>query len=932
MLAVMAAEEDWIKRKSTGTLQPPQVETALRQIGETWPSDAPPLDRAIDEFPLGSEHLLHLLAISSICSNRLRRHPNPMLWLSHPDVSLSRRSAAQMANDLHEFAGDAIAEDNFRLLRLWKGREMIRIALREIANVAPLEETTAELSQVAEICIRQVLAQWNQELRRKFGSPKTEFAILGLGKLGGRELNHSSDIDLIFFYGEEGQLSPRLSYHEFFNRLSSKILETFSSPHPDGALFRIDLRLRPEGSAGPLARSLESMAHYYYGFGETWERVALIKARGVAGDRELAYEFLRQHQPFIYPRSPTPDLLDEIANIKRRIERDVVGHKALERDVKLGRGGIREIEFVVQTLQFIHGARHAFLQESSTLRALQAMAQLELLPKKDVLELDRAYRFLRRTEHRLQIEEEQQTHTVPTEPEPLRRLITSLGFESSAKFSKELRQEMQRVHAIFRRVIADAPVTRQTDAIDLSSFANPEQARRAIDQLAQGSRTAHVSPRTKQVFRKLRPLLLTQLGRIANPDATLTHLVRFVEAYGLRNMLFELLVTNPNLLKLLVTTFDDSRFAADLLVRHPQLLEDTTRDGKLEGEIDLAGHLHQLEATPKKDDGFDYVRSYRHAQLLRILLRDVVGLTDLPGLCREQSSLAEACMLHVAERIDAGDLTILAMGKFGGREITYGADLDVLFIGSDIRAAQKLLSLVAQPSPEGYLPRVDARLRPEGEKGPLVSPLETYHRYYDSRAQLWELQALTRARPVFGPLQNEFIEMAQAVWRAAGRQPDLYSRIKEMLERIRRERSTGSEFVNFKTGTGGIIEAEFLIQALQMRTDAWEPNWTAALAVLSKGGMFKRDEAADLQSAYYLLRKCESVLRRYENVSVSSLPNDPFELARLTRRMGFKSRDQFAERYQQARHRIHQIYERQMDLANATDAGKTSAALAEQKS
>src|SRR2546423_13898501 len=197
---------------------------------------------------------------------------------------------------------------------------------------------------------------------------------------------------------------------------------------PEGALFRIDLRLRPEGSAGPLARSLESMENYYAGFGETWERLALIKARGIAGSRELAYEFLRQHQPFIYPNSPTPDLLDEIANIKRRIERDVVGHDALERDVKLGRGGIREIEFVVQTLQFIHGARHAFLQETSTLKALSALAELELIPRNDILDLDRAYRFLRRTEHRLQIEAEQQTHTVPTGPEDLGRLGQSLGF------------------------------------------------------------------------------------------------------------------------------------------------------------------------------------------------------------------------------------------------------------------------------------------------------------------------------------------------------------------------------------------------------------------------------------------------------------------------------------------------------------------------
>ena len=584
----MTDAASWIKAKSEKTLDPTKVETALYGIAANWPDRAPPLPEVIEQFALGESALLHLLAISSICAARLQRDPESLLWLARPDVSLAQRVIAQMANELQEFAGDAVALDNFRLLRLWKGREMLRVSLREVANVAPLEETAAELSHIAEICLRQVFRHWNDELRRKFGSPNTQFSILALGKLGGNELNHSSDVDLIFLYGDEGQLSPRLSYHEFFNRLAERIAESFSVSHPDGPLFRIDLRLRPEGSAGPLARSLESMAHYYWGFGETWERLALIKARGVAGDREVAYEFLRQQQPFIYPHSPTPDLLDEVANIKRRIERDVVGQKALERDVKLGRGGIREIEFVVQTLQFIHGARHAFLQETSTLKALQGIAQLELLPKKDVLDLDRAYRFLRRTEHRLQIEAEQQTHTLPTGAEALRSLGLSLGFESPARFSKALEQETAKVRSVFRRVIADAPAGKKTETIDLTIFANPDQAARSITRLGEGTRTAHVSPRTRQVFRKLRPLLLEQLRQIADPGMTLTQLVRFVEAYGLRNMLFELLVTNPKLLELLVKTFDASRFAADLLVRHPQLLEDTTRDGKLDGEVGIS--------------------------------------------------------------------------------------------------------------------------------------------------------------------------------------------------------------------------------------------------------------------------------------------------------------------------------------------------------
>src|SRR5438876_3161197 len=464
----------WIREKAAASLNPSQVENTLLQLGETWPPAAPPIVKVIEKFPLGEAALLHLLAMSSICATRLVRHPEILLWLGQPDVGLSARGYEQMANDLHTLAGDSIAAENFRALRFWKGREMARIALRELADVAPLEETTAELSQLAEICLRAVFEHWNSELRQRYGSPDAEFAILALGKLGGGELNHSSDVDLIFLYSAEGQVSPHFSYHEFFNRLGKKILETFSTRDPEGPLFRIDLRLRPEGSAGPLARSLESMEHYYGGFGETWERLALIKARGICGSRELAYEFLRQHQPFIYPRSPTPDLLDEIASIKRRIERDIVGSGKLEHNVKLGRGGIREIEFVVQTLQFIHGSRHTFLQDPSTLNALRALARLELLPQKEVVDLDRAYRFLRRVEHRLQTDAEQQTHTIPQEPAVLRRLALSLGFSSSREFTAALQKQMRNVRSIFGRVIPEKAA--EAKPIDLAIFSDQRRA------------------------------------------------------------------------------------------------------------------------------------------------------------------------------------------------------------------------------------------------------------------------------------------------------------------------------------------------------------------------------------------------------------------------------------------------------------------------
>ncbi len=910
MFRAMDRVNPWIRKKAAASLNPPQIETTLVQLSEKWPAAAPRLVDVVEQFPLGEAALIHLLAVSSICATRLMRNPETLLWLQNPEACLAVRGYAEMLNELHNLAGDSVSNQSFEALRFWKGREMTRVALRELAKVAPLEETTEELSQIAEICIRCVFEHWDTEFRRRYGSPKAEFAILALGKLGGGELNHSSDIDLLFLYSDEGQLTPHLSYHEFFNRLGNKILETFSTPHPVGSLFRVDLRLRPEGSAGPLARSLDSMENYYAGFGETWERLALIKARAVGGSRELAYEFLRQHQPFIYPRSATPDLLDEIANIKRRIERDVVGPDKLERDVKLGIGGIREIEFIVQALQLIHGARHPFLQEPSMLKALRALRQLDLLPRDEVLTLDNAYRFLRRVEHRLQIESEQQSHTVPRESEPLQRLALSLRFSSAEDLTATLQERMRAVRPIFQRIISETAVEPATGGLEI--FNDQKRAAKALADLAQGPTSFHIAPRTRQIFRKLRPVLLGWLTKAADPDATLNQFVRFVEAYGLRSLLFELLVTNPRLLELLVKTFDASRFASDLLIRRPQLLEDITRDRTFSESRSTAENLRRLDSLGANASNLDPIRAYRHRQLLRIVLRDALGLAKPGAIFTELSDLAEACLLFVGKLLGREQLTIIALGKFGGREISYGADLDVLFVGDDIRAAQNLVVTMAQPTAEGNIWVLDARLRPEGEKGPLVCSLETCQSYYAGRAQPWELQALTRARAVTGPLQSEFIETAKHAWRDAGQHVDLRARIDNMLERIRRDRGSGSDFLDFKTGAGGIIEAEFLVQALQMRENIWEPNWERAVDRLRESGCLGDSEVVTLKEAYAFLRRCESVLRRFENRAVSALPSDPDEQRKLAIRLGYEEFDVFRERYVDARETIHALYERRV--------------------
>jgi [glutamine synthetase] adenylyltransferase / [glutamine synthetase]-adenylyl-L-tyrosine phosphorylase len=365
-----------------------------------------------------------------------------------------------------------------------------------------------------------------------------------------------------------------------------------------------------------------------------------------------------------------------------------------------------------------------------------------------------------------------------------------------------------------------------------------------------------------------------------------------------------------------VTTLDVSRFAGDLLTRRPQLLEDITRrDDKFYQPRTVTEHLHRLDSLGASTGNLDPVRAYRQRQLLRIILRDVLRIADAATIFRELSDLAEACLLFVSKLIGSDELTIIALGKFGGREINYGADLDVLFVGDDVRAAQNLISTMAQPSSEGIIGTLDARLRPDGEKGPLVCSLATCETYYQQRAQLWEVQALTRARPLCGALQQPFIEIVQRIWHAVGQRSELFPKIDNMLERIRRERGSRNDFLDFKTGGGGMIEAEFLVQGLQMKSGLWNQNWNGALRALGEADLLSSTEVESAIRCYDFLRGCETALRRWENKSVPTLPAESNEQQKLAHRLGFKNLEEFAKEYCDARATIHSLYQRHIQRA-----------------
>ena len=915
---------DSIDEFVANSIDPGRVRRALTNLSAAWPADEAPLDTVIGACPADTAALVHLLSVSAAAAEKLVNDPAALAWLMQPKIAHAERGMPQMqaayealrkataggdspaSSALH---GRRVFDERFNVLRRWKQREMLRVGLREIAGWSTVEESTLDLTHLAEICLRVVVEGWMSEVAARWGQPTTAFAVLGMGKFGGEELNYSSDIDVMFFYGEDGNLNPRFTHEEFFRRLAEKIIATFTAADPAGPLFRIDLRLRPEGASGPLVRSLDSMEHYYSAFGETWERMALIKARLVAGSEELGYEFVHRLQPFVFPRSISSDVVEEIAGIKRRIEEEIVGQSSLRRNVKLGYGGIREIEFIAQTLQILHGARHAFLQERNTLKTLRALRQLEIIPHAQMESLIDAYRFLRTVEHRLQIEKEAQTHTLPDKADALERLAKSLKFSRVSAFQAELAKHTEAVRDIFAQVLRTPDKSSiEPPSIDLTFFSDPAHAHKLLGHLDGSAGTARFSARTKKLALKLEPLLLGWLRRIADPDATLTRFVRFMDRYGARGLLLETLLRNPRLLELLVRLFDASRFMTDIVLRRPQLVEEVARGGGLGAPPGVDEHLRGLDRNEEDLSWEDRVRAYRRAELLRIGLRDVLGLAGLREVQCEYSALAEACLIFVQKQLGvAEELTIVAMGKFGGRELSYGADLDVIFIGQNVKAAAAIVHAMTHVTAEGLVFPMDARLRPEGEAGPLACSLAGYEDYFKKRAQVWEAQSLSKARPISGPQQEEYLVFAQRVWRVFGERDDLFTEISAMHERVLKERARQDDLLEFKTGRGGLVQLEFFIQAHQMRSNVWQPNTLEALETLSKQDILPQTCAEKLSASYLFLRRCEAVLRRVEDKPVSTLPASPDEQRHLAVRCGYPEVNAFFADYRAARSSIAEL-------------------------
>ena len=805
-----------------------------------------------------------------------------------------------------------------------------------------------------------------------------------MGKLGGQELNYSSDVDVIFVYSEEGRVFKEtpmkgkaagsgLANHQFFNRLAEMFIAEVSRMTAEGTLYRIDLRLRPEGDSGPLARSLASYENYYAQWGQTWERMMLIKTRCVAGDEALAAEFLEMIQPFRYPRSLGEGVLREVAAMKDRIETEVVKAGELERNVKLGRGGIREIEFVAQTLQLLNAGRLPFLQGAQTLPVLEKLMEYRLLASEEGKPLAEAYGFLRDVEHRLQMEDNLQTHTIPEARPARERLAALMGFARLKEFEAALGKHTKDVRRVYDKLLkADAPelqtaLPRQFEGAEMewrkilaeNSFKDVDHSIRLLNEFAYGPGYVHVSNRTVDLALQLLPKFLSlcpkstgpttpfnpQSKILSDPDRVLTRLDNFISAYGARATLFETWNSNPSLFELLLLLFDRSEFLAEVAIHTPDLVDELVLSGRLRQRKSAGEILEDLRHGRNDPDQRLWLRRYHQAELMRIGLRDILGLADFEQNLTELSALADACLQYALEvvlrknKFKTSPLVIIGLGKLGGAEINYGSDLDIMFVTDAKprelprlqRLAVEVMELISSRTELGVAFITDARLRPDGEKGLLVNTLEAYEDYYRHRAQLWEIQSMSRTRPVAGNMDlgrrfqemvatltdftsgnvaaNKFGVHTSARSGLAAYTPKWKEQISHMRQRIEKERTpAGQDALAIKTGAGGSMDAEFLAQTFCLANGWQEPNTLRALLRARDAGVLARKDAEELIENYRRLRRVEGILRCWSFEGETVLPDEEAPFYRVSVRCGFGTAEEFRQELKKIRQTIRAVY------------------------
>ncbi|WP_405559205.1 bifunctional [glutamine synthetase] adenylyltransferase/[glutamine synthetase]-adenylyl-L-tyrosine phosphorylase [Streptomyces canus] len=894
------------------------------------------LDTVIAAKPL-RDRLLGVLGASAALAEHLARHPGDWQALVtyeprdlHPGVEEFERGLAE--------ATDPVA------LRVAYRRCLLSIAARDVCGTTDLAETAAELADLATATLRAALAI------ARAAAPEDaalcRLAVIAMGKCGGHELNYVSDVDVIFV-GEAVDGADEGKALRAATKLASHMMRVCSETTVEGSIWPVDANLRPEGRNGPLVRTLASHLAYYQRWAKTWEFQALLKARPVAGDLELGEEYVAALEPLVWKAAERENFVADVQKMRRRVVENIPVAE-LDRQLKLGPGGLRDVEFAVQLLQLVHGREDRSLRSGTTLNALQALVAGGYVGRADAAQLDEAYRFLRSMEHRIQLYRLRRTHLVPEDETDLRRLGRSLGLRADpvTELNREWKRHtsvVRRLHEkLFYRPLLDAVAQLGPGEIRLSAgaarerlvalgYADPASALRHLEALASGvSRKAAIQ-------RTLLPVLLGWFAESADPDAGLLNFRKVSDALGKTPWYLRLLRDEGAAAENLARVLSAGRLAPDLLMRAPEavaLLGDG--DG---GGLDPRGRagLEQeiLSAVGRADgavQGVTAARGVRRRELFRTAAADIVGSygTETQPAEPDQGALVErvgaavsdltaatlAGTLRAVVREGWGDtlptrFAVIGMGRFGGHELGYGSDADVLFVhepreGVEERAASQAANKVVSemrrllqiPSADPPL-LIDADLRPEGKSGPLVRTLTSYAAYYRRWSLVWEAQALLRAEPVAGDeeLGRRFVELIDPLrYPTAGLGDDAVREIRRLKARMESERMPrgADPKLHTKLGPGGLSDVEWTVQLLQMRHGAGEPGLRttrtrAALSAARVAGLISEEDTQVLDEAWVLATRVRNAVMLVRGRAGDTFPSETRELAAVGRYLGYEA-------------------------------------------
>ncbi|MFF7184421.1 bifunctional [glutamine synthetase] adenylyltransferase/[glutamine synthetase]-adenylyl-L-tyrosine phosphorylase [Streptomyces sp. NPDC008222] len=894
------------------------------------------LDTLIAAKPL-RDRLLGVLGASAALADHLARHPGDWHVLVtyepqdlHPGVEEFERQLAEAADPVS--------------LRVAYRRCLLSIAARDVCGTTDVAQTAAELADLATATLRAALAI--ARAAAPDDAAHCRLAVIAMGKCGGHELNYVSDVDVIFV-GETRDGGDERKALQAATRLASHMMRICSETTVEGSIWPVDANLRPEGRNGPLVRTLSSHLAYYQRWAKTWEFQALLKARPVAGDVELGEEYVATLAPLVWVAAERENFVADVQKMRRRVVANIpVGE--VERELKLGPGGLRDVEFAVQLLQLVHGRADTSLRSGTTLDALEALAAGGYVGRADAGQLEEAYRFLRSLEHRIQLYRLRRTHLVPEDDTDLRRLGRSLGLRTDpvAGLRREWKRHtgvVRRLHEkLFYRPLLDAVAQLAPGEARLSpdaarerlvalGYADPAAALRHLEALASGV------TRKAAIQRTLLPVLLGWFADSADPDAGLLNFRKVSDALGKTPWYLRLLRDEGAAAENLARVLSAGRLAPDLLMRAPEavaLLGDGDGSGggleprgrtPLEQEI-----LAAVRRAENAEQAVTAARGVRRRELFRTAAVDIVGsygtedapapadqgeLIDLVGgAVSDLTAATLAGTLRAVVRAGWGDtlptrFAVIGMGRFGGHELGYGSDADVLFVhepqeGVDERqageAANKVVAemrrLLQLPSTDPPL-LIDAGLRPEGKSGPLVRTLASYAAYYRRWSLVWESQALLRAEPVAGDedLGRRFIELIDPLrYPPAGLDDDAVREIRRLKARMESERLPrgADKTLHTKLGRGGLSDVEWTVQLLQLRHGAHVPDLRttrtrAALAAARRAGLLSEEDTAILDEAWVLASRVRNAVMLVRGRAGDTFPTQSRELAAVGRYLGY---------------------------------------------